>query len=52
MIKVVTDSTCDVPPATAGRLGVTVLPMIVEVDGIAYQDGVNLTRQQLSLIHI
>jgi len=46
MIKVVTDSTCDVPPATAGGLGVTILPMIVEVDGIAYQDGVNLTRQQ------
>ncbi|BCX02290.1 MAG: DegV domain-containing protein [Candidatus Roseilinea sp.] len=46
MIKVVTDSTCDVPAGIAERLGITVLPMIVEVDGVAHQDGVTLTRQQ------
>ncbi|MCS6846103.1 MAG: DegV family protein [Anaerolineae bacterium] len=46
MVKVVTDSTCDVPTDIAERLGITVLPMIVEVDGVAYQDGVTLTRQQ------
>lgn len=46
MVNVVTDSTCDVPTDIAERLGITVLPMIVEVDGVAYQDGVTLTRQQ------
>ncbi|MFC1466705.1 MAG: DegV family protein [Candidatus Brachytrichaceae bacterium NZ_4S206] len=46
MVRVVTDSTCDVPTDIVERLGITVLPMIVEVDGVAYQDGVTLTRQQ------
>lgn len=46
MIRVVTDSTCDVPPNIVERLGIVVLPMIVEIDGKTYQDGVNLTRQQ------
>lgn len=46
MVKVVTDSTCDVPTDIVERLGITVLPMIVEVDGVAHQDGVTLTRRQ------
>ncbi len=46
MIKVITDSTCDIPADLIERLGITVLPMIVEIDGTAYQDGVTLTRQQ------
>ncbi|MDW8350610.1 MAG: DegV family protein [Anaerolineae bacterium] len=45
MVKVVTDSTCDVPADTVARLGITVLPMIVEVDGVTHRDGVTLTRQ-------
>lgn len=46
MVRVVTDSTCDIPAALAERLGITILPMIVELDGKSYEDGVNLTRQQ------
>jgi len=46
MIQVVTDSTSDVPEAVAQRLGIVVLPMIVEVNGRTYRDGVDLTRQQ------
>jgi DegV family protein with EDD domain len=46
MIKVITDSTCDIPADIVERLGITVLPMIVEIDGRAYEDGVNLSRQQ------
>jgi len=46
MIQIVTDSTSDVPESIARHLGIVVLPMIVEVDGKAYRDGVDLTRQQ------
>ncbi len=46
MVKVVTDSTGDVPVDIVRRLGIIVLPMIVEVDGVTHQDGVTLTREQ------
>jgi len=46
MIQIVTDSTSDVPEEVARRLGIVILPMLVEVDGKTYRDGVDLTRQQ------
>jgi DegV family protein with EDD domain len=46
MIQVITDSTSDVPEEVARRLGIIVLPMLVEVDGKTHRDGVDLTRQQ------
>jgi DegV family protein with EDD domain len=46
MIKVITDSTCDVPPDVVERLGIGVAPMIIEVDGATYEDGIQLTREQ------
>lgn len=45
VIKVVTDSTCDLTDAAARALGITVVPMFVEIDGVMHQDGVTLTRE-------
>jgi DegV family protein with EDD domain len=45
MIKVVTDSTSDITPAVAATLGITVVPMLVNMDGVMHDDGVNLTHE-------
>ena len=46
MIKVVTDSTCDLSPEMASHLDITVIPCNVHFGKETYLDGVNLTRQQ------
>lgn len=46
MIKIVTDSTCDLSPDVVQRLGITVVPMVINIDGQDYQDGVEITREQ------
>ena len=42
MIALVTDSASQIPADLAERLGVTVIPMTVSVDGIDYLEGVDL----------
>lgn len=44
-IKIVTDSTCDVPPDLVARYGITVVPAYVNIGAESYLDGVNLPRQ-------
>lgn len=46
MIKIVTDSTCDLSPDVAQRLSITVVPMVVNIDGRDLLDGVNISREQ------
>jgi len=46
MIRIVTDSVSDLPDAEALRLGIDVVPMLVEIDGASYRDGVDLSREQ------
>ena len=46
MIRVVTDSTSDLPPQVARDLGIGVVPVITEIDGVTYRDGVDLQREQ------
>jgi len=46
MIKVVTDSTADIPAEMAASLGITVVPCYVVFGSESYRDGVELTRQQ------
>ena len=46
MVRVVTDSTADVPPEMAEKLGITVVPAYVAFGTETYQDGVDLTKQQ------
>ncbi|MEN3315072.1 MAG: hypothetical protein V7605_1306 [Acidimicrobiaceae bacterium] len=42
MIGLVTDSNSQIPSHLAGKFGVTVVPLTVTVDGVAYDEGVDL----------
>lgn len=44
-LKIVTDSTADIPPALAQALGITVVPVYINIGDESYQDGVELTRE-------
>ncbi len=46
MIKIVTDSTADVPNALAESLGIRSTPALIEIDGQTYLDNVTLGREQ------
>jgi len=46
MVRVVTDSTADIPPEMAEKLGITVVPSYIAFGSETYQDGVDLTKQQ------
>jgi DegV family protein with EDD domain len=45
-VKVVTDSTADIPAEMAARLGITIIPSYVVFGSKTYRDGVELTKQQ------
>ena len=45
-IKIVTDSTAEIPAATVARLGITVVPARVRLDGQVYRDGVDITSHE------
>lgn len=45
-IKVVTDSACDVPPDIAEALGITVIPVYINIGDRGYLDGVELSRRE------
>ena len=45
-IRIVTDSTSDLPPALAEQLGVTVVPANVVIDDVTYRDGIDLTADE------
>jgi len=43
-IKIITDSTCDLPADVAADLGITVVPVYLNVGQQSYRDGLDLTR--------
>lgn len=45
-IRVVTDSTCDLPQATVDRYGITVLPLHINFGAQSSLDGVEITRAE------
>ena len=45
-VKVVTDSTSDIPSSTADALGVTIVPIYVRFGGEAYRDGVDISNDE------
>ena len=45
-IRIVTDSTCDLPPELIRKHAITVIPMYINVGLQEYRDGVDLTRQE------
>ena len=45
-IRLVTDSTCDLPDEIIKRYGITVVPLYINVGESGYLDGVELTREE------
>ncbi len=43
-IRLVTDSTCDLPPEFIARYGILVVPAVLIVDGQPHRDGVDISR--------
>ncbi|HUF37282.1 MAG TPA: DegV family protein [Anaerolineales bacterium] len=46
MIAIVTDSTSDIPPEMASEYGIRVIPAILIVEGVPFEDGVGLSREE------
>lgn len=46
-VKIVTDSTADIPPDIAAELGIHVVPLRVEFGDQSYRDGVDLNGEEL-----
>ncbi|MFH1381704.1 MAG: DegV family protein [Chloroflexota bacterium] len=46
MVKIVTDSTSDIPAEVAQKLGITVVPLNVHFGAESYKDGVDLSRDK------
>jgi DegV family protein with EDD domain len=44
-VKVVTDSTSDIPPEVAEALGISIVPVYVRFDDEVYRDGVDITNE-------
>lgn len=47
MIKIISDSTCDLSPELIRRFDIGILPLNVRLGESEYQDGVNITPEQL-----
>lgn len=45
-IRVVTDSTCDLPASTIAKYDIKVLPMYINVGEEEYLDGIDITREE------
>ena len=48
-VRIVTDSTCDLPVEVINRHGIEVVPLYINVGGESYQDGIDLSREQFYL---
>ena len=46
MVRIITDSTCDLDPAYTAARGITVLPLTVSFGEEHFRDGVDLTREE------
>jgi len=45
-IRIVTDSTCDLPAELAEQNGIGIVPCYINIGEISYLDGVNITRRE------
>lgn len=48
-VKIVTDSTCDLPESLVARYGITVIPLYIHFGQESYLDGVEITREDFYL---
>jgi len=47
MVKVVTDSSCDIPPEIAHKLSINIVPLYIQLGDKTYLDGVDLDADKL-----
>lgn len=45
-VRIVTDSTCDLPASVISRYGICVVPLYINVGSRSYLDGIDLTRDE------
>ncbi|MDR3572510.1 MAG: DegV family protein [Anaerolineaceae bacterium] len=45
-VKIVTDSTCDIPPSIAAEYDITVIPCYINFSNQSFLDGIDLSREQ------
>ncbi len=45
-VRIVTDSTCDLPAETIARYGIQVVPLYINVGDKGYLDGIDITREE------
>jgi DegV family protein with EDD domain len=45
-VRIVTDSTCDLPAETIDRYGIRVVPLYINVGKQGYLDGIDITREE------
>ena len=45
-IKIVTDSTCDLPASSLAEYGITIVPLYIHVNNRDFRDGIDLTREE------
>ncbi|NMB54816.1 MAG: DegV family protein [Leptolinea sp.] len=45
-VRIVTDSTCDLPAETITRYGIYVIPLYINIDNQGYLDGVDISRAE------
>jgi DegV family protein with EDD domain len=45
-IKIVTDSTCDLPPAFVKQYEITIVPLYINFGDKSYRDGIDLSRRE------
>lgn len=44
-VRIVTDSTCDLVDSIVKRMGITVVPLYINVGPLSYRDGIDLSRE-------
>jgi len=45
-VKIVTDSTCDLPIELIEKYQITVLPLYIQIGNKSYRDGIDMTREE------
>ena len=46
IVRIVTDSTCDLPAETIARYGISVVPLYINVGRQGFLDGIDITREE------
>ena len=45
-IKIITDSTCDLPASVIKELGITVIPLYINIGDQGFLDGIEISRNE------